>query len=320
MFDIIIFTALAVFGIGLIYSIYSLLKNKNLKRKRRVWLVIILIICFIIESILIYGSFVEPQRITIAKEQVYLSENNDQTIRLALISDMHLGPYKKEKFVQKICKKLDEQKPDLVLLGGDFIAGPGIKEKKDHTKYLYALECISKKYPTYAVMGNHEYNIGRPYNFENFYDQTEKIQDIFKQINIQVLENESVLFTKEDNKFWLIGVDEVWALKNNLKKALTNTDNKYPKVLLSHNPDIFHDIKKDHEIDLTLCGHTHAGQIQLPFIGSLVEPPSDLGRNCYQHFCQIDNSKMFITNGIGETGPRARLFAPPEIAILELHF
>jgi predicted MPP superfamily phosphohydrolase len=234
---------------------------------------------------------------------------------------LHLGPYKKEKFVQKICQKLAEQKPDLVLLGGDLIAAPGSsKRKKDYTPYLTALSCISKNYPTYAVMGNHEYNIGNPYDFKNYYNQADKIRKILEENNIKILDNQAELFPKQDHAFWLIGVDEVWAAKSHLKTALKNTDNNHPKILLTHNPDIFHDIKKEDQISLTLCGHTHAGQIQLPLIGSLVEPPSDLGRKCYQGFCQLENTTVFITRGIGETGPRARLFAPPEIAILELRF
>jgi len=320
MFDFIIFFALAIFALGIIYSIYCLAKKKDLAPKRKAWLIVLLIICLVAEITLVYGSFIEPRRITITHESFQLSDNNDQTIKVALMADLHLGPYKKEKFVSKICKKLEEQKPDLVLLAGDLIAAPGHKEKQDRTKHLRALECISNKYPTYAVMGNHEYNIGLPHYFEYYYDQTDKIKNIFTEIDIKILENESILFEKNDSKFWLLGVDEVWANENNLNQAMANTNSDYPKILLAHNPDIFSSIAKTHNIGLTLCGHTHAGQIQLPLIGTIVTPPSRLGRACYESFCKFENTTMFITRGIGETGPRARLFAPPEIAILELAF
>lgn len=319
MFDIIIYVAIIIFAAGIINSIYSLAK-KDLTKKRKALLAIFLIICIIIEAIIIYGSFIEPQRITITKETVQLSNSKKQTINVALISDTHLGPYKKEKFVKKICNKLIEQKPDVVLLAGDFIAAPGPKKKKDYTNHLYALKCMSNNFPTYAVIGNHEYNIGLPYNFDNYWDQSERIKNILKEINIKVLNNESILFEKENSKFWLVGVDEVWALKSNLKNALAETDDNYPKILLAHNPDIFHDIEKEDNISLVLNGHTHGGQIRLPFIGTLVTPPSDLGRECYEGFCQLENARLFISRGIGETAVRARLFGPPEIAILELHF
>jgi len=257
-----------------------------------------------------YGSFIEPKLINVAKEEITLSKNPKNKIKIALISDIHVGPYKKEKFVRKIAQKIINQKPDIVLIDGDNIFG-----KQEYADNLKALKKLTAKYPTYAVWGNHEYNIGKPNDFSKFKDKTKYIKKIFQEIGVNLINNKNKLIK---NEFWLLGVDSLWAEKDNLDSALKGTTNNLPKILLAHNPDIVYKIA-DKNINLVLSGHTHGGQIRLPLIGPLISAKSKLGRKYDYGLFKFGNSLLYITKGIGEDGPRARLFCRPEIVILNIN-
>lgn len=260
--------------------------------------------------VILYGSFIEPRLIKVTKENITLKEKNEKQIKIAFISDIHAGPYKKEKFVKKIAQITIEQNPDIVLLGGDFILG-----KEENGKYLIGLKELSEKYPTYAVWGNHEYNIGNPENLSKFKDKTKTLRETFQKINIKVLNNEKRLI---DEKFWLLGVDSVWAQKDNLNLATEGIDNNLPKILLAHNPEVIHKTENKN-IDFVLSGHTQGGQIRIPLIGTVPSLPTNLGRKYDYGLFEISDTLLYITKGAGESGPRARLFCRPEIVILNIN-
>ena len=91
-----------------------------------------------------------------------------------------------------------------------------------------------------------------------------------------------------------------------------------PVILVSHNADIVGRAEKL-GIDLVLAGHTHGGQVRLPFFGAVPKIPHRLGNHYDRGLFQFGETKLFITSGLGETGPRARLLVPPEVALLEIN-
>lgn len=310
VFDSIIFFVLFFSVYWMYVIIRSFFYFNNPKTKVvRVCFLIFLLPCFLL---VFYGSFIEPKIILTKKLEINLEQTDKkENIKIALISDLHMGRYKKSFFVNRVVKKIDKYEPDLILLGGDLILG---KEKYAH--YLQPLEKLSKKYPIFAVTGNHEFGLayeGAP----KHKDKTKTLRDLFDKWNIQILDNKTAKISVDKNDFNLTGVPDIWTQKSNLHVAKYNLDPRTPNILLCHNPDIILD-KQAEIFDLILSGHTHGGQIRLPWIGPVPSLPTKMGRAIDQGLFKIKKTTLYISSGLGETGTRARLFNPPEINIINL--
>ena len=92
-----------------------------------------------------------------------------------------------------------------------------------------------------------------------------------------------------------------------------------PIILIAHNPDAILYSNAD-RADLVIAGHTHGGQIRLPWIGSIARIPTILGNDYDKGLFEYGDQQLFITSGVSETGPRARLFNPPVISVLTISF
>ncbi|MBT7348142.1 metallophosphoesterase [Candidatus Falkowbacteria bacterium] len=275
----------------------------------RICFLVILLTCFVL---VLYGSFIEPKIIRTKQINLDLKQTDKkENIKIALISDLHVGRYKKSFFINRVVKKIDNYEPDLILLGGDYILG-----KEKYAYYLQPLEKLSKKYPIFAVTGNHEFGLayeGAP----RHKDKTKTLRELFKKWNIEILDNKTAKISVDKNDFNLTGIPDIWTQKDNLHVAKYNLDPRTPNILLCHNPDIILD-KESEIFDLILSGHTHGGQIRLPWLGSVPSLPTELGRPFDKGLFKIKQTVLYISSGLGETGTRARLFDPPEINIITL--
>lgn len=322
LFDFILisYIAFALFMTFIIIRHFLNLKKLQ-KITKRHWQIIFLLFFWTTGSIIFYGSFIESKNLIISQTKINLNKTaRVENLKIAFVADFHLGPFKKEKFLEKIIKKIAEQKPALILLGGDFI-----QTKEKEAKYFVPIKKMIDIAPVFAVWGNHEYNVYYKDRSE-FYDMTAGLQTIFTDAGIQVLNNETRLLTINGSKFYLVGLDSTDAGKDDYPKATFNLDNSLPQILLAHSPDVV--LLNPATADLILSGHTHGGQIRLPLIGSLAVIPTFIGRYFDQglfNFPSFDapgasafGGQLFITRGVGESGARARLFCPPEISILNI--
>ena len=285
-------------------------ETQNRTKMLRVCLLIILSLCYFL---VFWGSFIESKRLVVRHIPVNLKETSEhEKIKIAFLSDFHLGPYKKTFFVKQIVKRVIKQNPDVVFLGGDYILGGD----GANAKYLAPLKALSDRYPVYAVMGNHEFHLGYE-NDPRFVDRTATLRALFEKLNIKILENKTAVISVGNAKFNLTGLPEIWTRKVNFPIAEINQDPRLSSILLVHNPDIILD-KNAEKYNLILSGHTHGGQIRFPFIGALAPMPTRLGRLFDQGLFPTKNGFLYISSGLGESGARARLFNPPEITILNI--
>lgn len=312
IFDFIIIFLILTSAYWIFFLMRSFFYEKE-KNKTKISRGILILIIALFGGAVFYGSFIVPKQLKITEYQIKIGKTVEQeTIKIALLTDIHAGPYKQNSFVQKIVTLTTKLNPDLILLGGDLI-----DSKESEAKFLTPLQSLSEQFPTFAITGNHEYHVGLN-ETKNYQDKTAKLRLLFEQINIPFLDNESQkLQIKNNAPFNLTGVEEFWSPKYDLQKAQSAVDFSLPSLLLSHTPDVLLDPSLG-AYDLILAGHTHGGQIRLPFIGALLGVPTELGRKYEQGEFLINDKKVIISTGLGETGVRARLFCPPEIVLITL--
>lgn len=268
---------------------------------------------------LIWGSFVEP-RLLVLNEQTFDIKGIGHPIRIAFIADQQVGPYKKSGNTKKIVNRILDLNPDLVFIGGDMIHN-GPEGEKD-PQYLEPFRKLTAQIPTYAIQGNHEYGVsdvddeGR-FVVQSFYpDMSAEVKEKMESLGVIFLSNEMELVEVRNQKFYLFGGDSYWVGKLDLSVLSERIEN-VPTITLIHNPLAAHEASK-YDVDLMLAGHTHGGQIRLPFFGPIGKVDNITPTEWYQGSFELNSTTVFVTSGTGETGTRARLFNPPEIVLITL--
>lgn len=264
--------------------------------------------------LVIRGSFIEPQTITVNTKNVHIK--GLPALKIAIIGDPHVGPYKGKMYLRRVVKKVNALKPDVIVLPGDFI----YDSTADISK-LSPFKDLHATHGVFAVLGNHDtgHMLERvhgkflPYRMP---DRTADIVSALQQMNIVTLRNAHTMINVRGKTIALAGSDHYWMKEYDLRKTFKDIPDAVPVILLSHIPDVILD-ERSARASLILSGHTHGGQIRLPFIGPLYPIPDDLGRTFDQGLFRLKNGNILaITHGIGETMARARLFCPPEILLL----
>jgi uncharacterized protein len=251
--------------------------------------------------VIFYGSFIEPKILVVGEEVVELVEDQTESIKVAVLSDIHVGPYKGARWVRYVVERVMTLEPDMIVIPGDFIF-----KEVDEIEILAPLTDLAAPYGVWAVTGNHDYED----------DAAPILVNVLKGLGVQVLENERETIVVGQRELVLAGVSDLW-YDGDIDRTLIGVDPEDVVILLSHNPDaVLYD--RTSAVDLVIAGHTHGGQIRLPWIGSVPQIPTILGNDYDQGLFDYNDIQLFITSGVGETGPRARLFNPPEINLLTL--
>ena len=251
-----------------------------------------------------YALVFEPNNIKIER-QVVAIENLPQTfdgVKIAQLSDLHSLWFGSQE--KRILEILEELKPDFVFITGDFV--------DPTTKITKGVESVTKlwgelgneyKNRIFGVFGNHD---------------TPLVRNLLKRSGITILENENKKIFINNEFIYLIGVDDPWTGRHNLAKAMEGIETEAPKILLSHSPDIIEEIKKEKiDIDLILAGHTHGGQVRIPFLGA-PWTPSKYGQKYAQGLFEINSTYLYVNRGIGTSLLPIRFNCPPEITLIKL--
>ena len=257
---------------------------------------------FGLSCLLIYARFIEPHHVGVKTMQYQLNpeQKMQQPIKIALIGDLHIGLFSgHERQLNIIVTKINQQNPDLVLVAGDWTYEP----ENTLADELAVLKQI--KAPVYSVNGNHDEQYPGP-PIQNL------LRHALKVNNVIDIEGQMVEF----DEFRLLGVGDLWAGKTDMRYMPDLPQDK-PWILLSHNPDTVDMVPKLPTRPLMLSGHTHGGQVELPWLTNyIMKKVSILGhkKGLYQH----ENADVFVTVGTGMVGVPFRFRVPPTIDIIEL--
>jgi hypothetical protein len=220
-------------------------------------------------------------------------------LQVLMISDIHCGIFLKPESLATIIISLMELKPDLVAICGDIVTGDASEVKK----YLHILAPLSRApLGAWYCYGNHDYFGGDP----------EDIRKDLNSIGITTLKNESVVLTHGKSSFVLGGIDDRIMGHPDWEKMLA--PHGPPHLLLAHNPDSFYDAES-YRIPLTLSGHTHGGQIRLPYHAPILRQSRyclDEGNFAFR------SSLLVVSRGLGSVGLPWRWGADPEAVLINI--
>ncbi|MCX6791118.1 MAG: metallophosphoesterase [Candidatus Gribaldobacteria bacterium] len=262
-------------------------------------------------AVLVYG-FLENYWLKVNAFDFYDSDLPKAFVnkKIVFISDLHLGFYFSNKRTNELVTKINQLKPDIIIFGGDFI-DRNVKYTEPRFNGLKNLKASLGKF---GVLGNHDNVIG-----------PDHIKREMKEAGITLLDNQAqwVLATSTSlsgsttlEQIKIGGVGDLWTEYQNLQPTLNGAGKEDFVIVVSHNPDYAPIADQTGLVDLTLSGHTHAGQIT--FFGLWGMARSLYGQKFRYGMVPLNNSSVYITSGVGSTILPVRFFARPEIAVITL--
>jgi predicted MPP superfamily phosphohydrolase len=229
--------------------------------------------------------------------------------RIVQLSDIHLDEYTEPFFLERIVQKVNALTPHLVLLTGDFITHGSLTFIAGRHAIRRCAEIIATLTAPlrYAILGNHDVAFNGPL----------VIQTLAAH-GTPVLINQNLPIERNGGRLWLCGVDDPGSSYPDLDLTIpTKPDG--PVLLMAHEPDYADHViahPRGHLVDLMLAGHSHGGQIRLPFLGPLILPP--MAEKYPEGYYRFNQLQLYVNRGIGTVGLPFRLNCPPEITVITL--
>lgn len=241
-----------------------------------------------------YAYFVEPYwpEVTHVRIATPKLPKGTRPIRIVQVSDLHSDP--EPRLEERLPGIVAAQKPDLIVFTGDAangLAGMAVARR--------CLSAVAEIAPTFGVMGN--------WDFPGLYDGT----------GVRLLHAQAVKVDVRGVQFWLGGV--AFGSETSLPRAFDGVPRGALAVFLYHTPDLIYELA-EHQVDLCLSGHTHGGQVALPFYGALVTL-SRFGKRFEAGLYRVGEAWLYVNRGIGMEGgslPRVRFWSRPEVTVIEL--
>lgn len=291
-------------------------ENEIIEKKTFTKKLIIIFFCFTITVtiFLLYSRYIETKRLIVKEYRIENEKitNNFHGLKIVHISDIHYGRTVDIDYLKKIVNKINYINPDIVVLTGDLIDKDTNLNDKKADKISKELNKINAKIGKYAIKGNHDYKFDK-WNFiiENsgFIDLDDNYDLIYKDTNDYIL-----LSGMSTN---IYGDTKIEDKLSRVNEYLNNNQNNQPiyKILLMHEPDFIDNFDYT-QYDLILAGHSHNGQVRLPFIGATILPP--YGKKYYDNYYKLNNTELYISSGIGVSSINFRFLNPPSINFYRL--
>ena len=273
----------------------------------------IIFLMILICAILFYARFIGTTGLN--TNEIVINDSNIPVsydgLKIVYFTDIHYTRVITNKRVKELIDEINRLKPDLVFFTGDLIDTDSTPNEENKQKLINFLKEIKTKYGKYAVIGNHDYD-----------NHLELVKEIYKLSNFTLLENSyDIIYNNNNDKIFIGGLNTVsfdLADIDETMKYFDNNDNINYKIILVHEPDYTDTIvEKYPDVNLILSGHSHAGQVRLPFIGGIFKNSNAIKYS--EGFYQVNDTKLFISNGIGVSRYNFRLFNRPSINLYRIY-
>jgi hypothetical protein len=255
----------------------------------------------------VYPVVIEPRWLDVSHRTVPI-KGIRSPVRILHLSDLHASFFVSMSMILHAISLGLEQKPDLICLTGDYITRGDDLVPSD---YAQVLQRLSKAAPTYAVLGNHDGGAWAQM-FSGLPDH-KNIDRLLEVSGIQLLHNRSTALTVRDTTLSLVGTGDLWNEELDAPQAFSEVGPD-PVVLLSHNPD-GKDMMAAYPWQLMLSGHTHGGQVIIPFLGTRYAPVQD--KRYVSGLRAWGTRQIHVSRGVGNVGG-VRFACRPEVTLLEL--
>lgn len=263
----------------------------------------------------LYSGEIDRHWTTITHRDIFLpglSEAFDG-FRVAQLSDIHLDEFTEPFYLRDAVADVNRLEPDAVFLTGDYVTHQfgtrkfSVGAAWQGAGILKGLNCKR----VYAILGNHDLLVGG-----------NDVTAAFASNGIPMLVNSNLPLEREGARIWLAGLDDVLCGKPDLDGAMPESIRHLPHepiILLCHAPDYADQLLKHpagKAVALMLSGHTHGGQVRLPFLPPLHVP--DMGKIYVEGWFRLGTMQLYVNRGLGTVGVPFRLDCPPEISLFTL--
>lgn len=261
----------------------------------------------------VWAFFIEPRSLIVRHVTVESAVWSGPPVRIGVISDTHVAaPHTDVARIVDLVDRMNAQRPDLVVLLGDYAGGhepADVRARPERSEILQgvaAFRALRAPLGVFGVLGNHD----------SWFDEA-SLDRALTQAGVTVVENRAVRVQSDDGAFWVSGLADLVSkrARPSIPQALSGIQVGEPVILLTHWPDPFVEVPSS--VALTLAGHTHCGQVNLPLIGRPVLP----SEGSYRWPCGLydeEGRKLFVTGGVGVSILPVRFRAPPEMVIVTL--
>lgn len=301
----------------------------------------------IVSVVGIWPRYIEPICLRTTRLNLSIPQlpENLNGVKILQLSDLHLHPHTSDFFLKKIISKVKKLAPDLIVFTGDFICFSVLYHPERLQKFLSALQA---PYGCYAVLGNHDYqeyvSISRKGDYDVVNLNTSSVKKglkrlrevpkltkkvtsralavslnkdliaLLKQTPFELLHNRTKKIQVKDSFLNICGLGEYMLGRFHPDVAFQAYDKEYPGIILTHNPDSI-SLLKGHPGEIVLCGHTHGGQVNLPYLSNKFTLLENM--QLKKGLWKVDDKWIYINRGLGSV-MKFRWFSCPELSLITL--
>lgn len=252
----------------------------------------------------------EPNRPRIVRREIALRRwpAKLEGFTIALLSDFHYDPTFSVHPLHAAIGMVNALHPELIVLTGDFVSMPWFGDPAEAASAAQPCAQLLRQMQAplglWAVLGNHD-----------AFTDPDRVTSALRAAGIQVLSNQSIPIERDGTRFWLSGVDDVIGGTADIDATLRAIPAGEATLLLAHEPDYADHVAR-YPVDLQLSGHSHGGQVRVPFVRPLYLP--DLARKYVWGLYRIRDLTLYTNPGLGTVGVPVRLNCPPEITLITM--
>lgn len=269
---------------------------------------IILVAIAILFSTSVYARGIEPRWFDVKTIDIAIPKLDPvfEGYRIVQLTDIHARSGVMDRdMLERVARLANEQEPDLIALTGDYITRTPDNAEEMLT---HAFSQLRAKDGIVAIMGNHERGYG---------EDISPVERALQAGKAKILNNAIYSIDRQGSKLTIAGVDDVMFGLANLPKTIAQLPKTGTNILLAHEPDFADIAAASDRFGLQLSGHSHGGQVVFPFLPRVTPP---LGKKYINGFYQIGGMQLYVSPGVGTTGPaKSRFNCRPEISIIVLH-
>ncbi|WLR53672.1 metallophosphoesterase [Mesobacillus subterraneus] len=256
-----------------------------------------------------YAREVEPRMLDITRHTIKNAAvpSGFDGVRIIQFSDTHIGFQYTMEQLRQLISKINKLKPDLIVFTGDLLDDP--RHFTEQNKLISMLSKLDAPLGKFAVYGNHDHGGYGSDLYKQIMEQSGFTLLLNNAVNIKLLDGSSI---------WIAGIDDAMLGKPDLNASIANIPTNSYTILLSHAPDKAEEAAH-FSIQLQMSGHSHGGQIQIPFYDPLVTPP--FAEKYVEGFYTVGKSEgltLYVNRGLGTTRLPFRFLSQPELAVFTL--